>query len=106
MPLLGNVVDSGYGMWEWFIFDTGLEIMGGTVSVDFNVAGSERFHFNGLDNTSTSADVRAMMGAPDEVFDGRYVYIFDHEGYVYWHTLGFLFDASGRILSMHYGWGY
>ena len=80
MPLLGNVVDSGYGMWEWFVFDTGLEIMGDKVFLDFRVAGSERFHFNGLDNTSTRADVRAMMGAPYESSDETwYFYILDHE---------------------------
>ena len=64
------------------------------VAIFYNHADSlTRFHFNGIDGTSTRADVRTAFGAPDEV---TYV-----GGYFYAHMgVHFVFDSHDKIESI------
>jgi hypothetical protein len=68
-----------------------------SILIDFNHAGSHRFHYNGLNHMSTPDDVRAALGTPMG---------FDGISYVYWlggtafagPNLAFFIDShTGRV---------
>ncbi|MCL2827532.1 MAG: S-layer homology domain-containing protein [Oscillospiraceae bacterium] len=67
--------------WDLFSFSSGVRIgvdQNGRISnimIDYRHPNSERFHYEGLNNRSTSGDIRATLGAPT-VSDGL--------SYVYW----------------------
>ena len=106
--VFGDLQSTPVGPWEMFLFRSGA-IIGvdsngriASIMIDYRQAGSGRFHYEGLNQTSTPGDVRASLGAPT-VSDGT--------SYVYWlggeifagPNLAFFFDShTGRVEAISF----
>ncbi|MCL2588829.1 MAG: S-layer homology domain-containing protein [Oscillospiraceae bacterium] len=111
--LFGNLVSIDEpGLWQPHWFDTGVmvgvsdflqdDIM--AISVDYRQAGSAHFHYNDIDGTFTRRDVRAKLGAPDSIIDGRYEYwTMVTNGWVD-QGVSIFFDENDRVIEIHFGW--